>query len=184
MIGAYRRILDSLLSDTPGNSLTHEVLVTFMWEVMAIVNARPLVPVSSDPSNPFVLSPSVLITQKTDTDVKPFKNIDQTDMYKHQWKRVQILAENFWKRWPKEYIQTLQKRRKWEKDIRNLEDGDVVLMKDNNFPRNNWPLGVIVNAKSDDDRVCKAKVRVIRDGTAKEFIRPISELIYLFSNSD
>ncbi|XP_059840948.1 uncharacterized protein LOC132402218 [Hypanus sabinus] len=44
--------------------LTHEVLCTLMAEVTAIINARPLLPVSSDPKNPFILSPSMLLTQK------------------------------------------------------------------------------------------------------------------------
>lgn len=185
MIGVSRRILDSLLTDLPGNALTHEVLVTFMCEVMAIVNARPLIPVSSDPDNPLVLSPSVILTQKTKSDVQTFNHINQSDMYKAQWKRVQTLAENFWKRWSREFLQTLQKRRKWERDVRNLQDGDVILMKDSNLPRNEWPLGLVVRAiKSDDGFVRKACVRILRDGTPKEFIRPISELVYLFSNSD
>lgn len=55
MIGVARRILDALLLKTKTLHLTHEVLVTLMSEVMAIMNARPLVPVSSDPDVPTVL---------------------------------------------------------------------------------------------------------------------------------
>lgn len=51
MIGVVRRILDSML--------THDVLTTFTAEVSAMVNSRPLVPVSSDPENPTVLSPTM-----------------------------------------------------------------------------------------------------------------------------
>lgn len=43
MIGVARRILDALLLKTKTFQLTHEVLVTLMSEVMAIMNARPLV---------------------------------------------------------------------------------------------------------------------------------------------
>ncbi|KAI4872908.1 hypothetical protein NFI96_015842 [Prochilodus magdalenae] len=47
MIGVARRILDALLLlKKKALHLTHEVLVTLMSEVMAIMNARPLVPVS------------------------------------------------------------------------------------------------------------------------------------------
>ncbi len=34
--------------------LTHEVLITFMAEVSAIVNARPLIPVSTNPEAPLI----------------------------------------------------------------------------------------------------------------------------------
>ncbi|XP_048770227.2 uncharacterized protein LOC125676398 [Ostrea edulis] len=110
IIGVSRRMLDSLLSDTPGNSLTRKVLVTFMCEVMAIVNARSLVPVSNDPDNPLVLSPSVMVTQMTKSYAQTFNQINQSDVYKAQWTRVQTLTETFWKRWSREFLQTLQKQ--------------------------------------------------------------------------
>jgi hypothetical protein len=52
MIGMVRRILDSMLLGSTGDTLTHDVLNTFMAEVCAIVNSRPLVPVSTDPESP------------------------------------------------------------------------------------------------------------------------------------
>lgn len=42
MIGIVRRILDSMLMGAAGKNLTHKVLATFMVEVCAIVNSRPL----------------------------------------------------------------------------------------------------------------------------------------------
>ncbi|VDI29234.1 Hypothetical predicted protein [Mytilus galloprovincialis] len=66
MIGITRRILDSMLLNAAGRSLTHDVLNTLMAEVSAIVNSRPLVPVSTDPENPLILTPAMLLTQKTD----------------------------------------------------------------------------------------------------------------------
>ena len=62
MIGTTRRIFEALLLDVRG--LTHEVLITLMVEASAIINARPIVPVSNDPQNPEVLSPSNLLTYK------------------------------------------------------------------------------------------------------------------------
>jgi hypothetical protein len=47
MIGMVRTILDSMLLGSTGDTLTHDVLNTFMAEVCAIVNSRPLVPVST-----------------------------------------------------------------------------------------------------------------------------------------
>ena len=65
MIGTTRNILDSMLLEHKGPKLTHEVLTTLMAEISSIINARPLVPVSTDPESPFIMSPSVLLTQKT-----------------------------------------------------------------------------------------------------------------------
>lgn len=64
MIGIARRILDSMLQDSKNVQITHELLSTFMAEVCAIMNARPLVPVSSDPESPLILTPAMLLTMK------------------------------------------------------------------------------------------------------------------------
>ncbi len=59
-----RRILDCMLLERKSLHLTHEVLVTLMAEVSAIMNARPLVPVSSDPEAPSILTLAILLTLK------------------------------------------------------------------------------------------------------------------------
>lgn len=62
MIGISRRILNSMLMQTSPSRLTHEVFSTLMAEVMAIINARLLVAISSDPDSPFLLTPASLLT--------------------------------------------------------------------------------------------------------------------------
>ena len=62
---------------------THQVLVTFMAEVCATVNARPLVPVFTDPENPQILSPAMLLTQEM-TEVVHLDNINEKDLYRVQ----------------------------------------------------------------------------------------------------
>ncbi|XP_076832060.1 uncharacterized protein LOC143477359 [Brachyhypopomus gauderio] len=180
MIGVARRILDALLLKTKTLHLTHEVLVTLMSEVMAIMNARPLVPVSSDPDMPTVLSPAMLLTQKIDPVSPPPGEYNLKDLYSKQWKQVQALADAFWKRWRQEYLTSLQPRRKWHVDKPNLSEGDVVLLKDTQVKRNEWPVGVVVNAiPSKDSKVRKVDIRVVRQGNQKVYSRPVSEVILL-----
>ena len=95
MIGVTRRILDSMLLDCKRVALTHEVLVTFMAEARAIINSRPLTPVSSDPECTEILTPSTLLTQKTDSGLQPLTEFDPKNMYRAQWQRVQTLADIF-----------------------------------------------------------------------------------------
>ena len=120
MIGVVRNIMTTLLIDHHPKILTHEVLVTFFAEVCKIVNSRPLVPVSSDPNSPFVLSPSILLTQKVDIPLTLPTEIDIKEVYRSQWKYVHSLAEEFWKRWKKEYLSSLQPRRKWVNSSPNI----------------------------------------------------------------
>ncbi|XP_065921918.1 uncharacterized protein [Magallana gigas] len=143
LIGVTRRVLDSMLLEIPPGSLTHEILTTFLAEASAIVNSRPLVPVSTDPEDPLPLSPSLILTHKPDNTVD-YIPTDGKDLLRSQWRRVQHLADTFWKRWRTQYLQTLQNYRKWKQEKRNLVIGDVILLKDNSVTRNSWPLGRVV----------------------------------------
>ncbi len=180
MINTARRILDALLLKNSLSRLTHEVLTTLMSEVMAIMNARPLLPISSDPDTLEVLSPSMLLTQKASTVPAPLGDFDMKDLYKKEWRQVQCLADAFWKAWRRDYLATLQIRRKWTEEKRNLQEGDVVLLKDSNVKRNEWPIGLIVKTiPSSDNRVRKVEVKIIKEGSAKVYLRPISEVVLL-----
>ncbi|XP_061886479.1 uncharacterized protein LOC133637538 [Entelurus aequoreus] len=182
MIGLARRILDNMLLQAGRAQLTHEILTTFLAEVTAIMNARPLIPVSSDPEHPFILSPAMLLTQKTHAVPPICDNIDQKEMLKSHWKRVQFLADNFWSRWQKEYLSSLQSRQKWHHKRTDIKEGDVVLLKDEQTRRNEWPMGVIAKTvPSVDGTVRKVEVRVANQGTVKTYFRPISELVFLLS---
>ncbi len=151
-----------------------------MSEVMAIMNARPLLPISSDPDTLEVLSPSMLLTQKASTVPAPLGDFDMKDLYKKEWRQVQCLADAFWKAWRRDYLATLQVRRKWTEEKRNLQEGDVVLLKDSNVKRNEWPIGLIVKTiPSSDNRVRKVELKIIKEGSAKVYLRPTSEVVLL-----
>lgn len=83
MIGIASRILDSmLLKELKKNLTTQDMLNTLMAEYIAIMNSRPIVLFSTDPSQPSVLSPYMLLTQKTELDVGPFELSPTKDMIK------------------------------------------------------------------------------------------------------
>jgi len=132
--------------------------------------------VSTDPDNPSVLTAAMILTQKMTPG-----DFDHKDLHKNQWKQVQCLTESFWKRWRQEYLVTLQKCHKWTDDKPTIQVDDVVLMKDTQAKRHNWPVGIVVKTlPSKDNKVCEVEVKVVRQGT-KTYIRPISELVFLMS---
>lgn len=179
MIGVTRRILDSMLLQDKRTRLTHDVLSTLMAEVSAIVNARPLVPISSDSAAPFLLSPAMLLTQKQSLAAPP-GDFTGKDLLKYQWRQVQALANEFWSRWRNEYISTLHSRRKWHRTHRNLQTGDIVLLKQSQAPRNQWPMAMVTSTfPGTDGRVRKVEVRTSSQGTPKTYLRPVSDVIIL-----
>ncbi|XP_032426233.1 uncharacterized protein LOC116724575 [Xiphophorus hellerii] len=182
LIGIARRILDSMFLQVGTSSLTHEVLTTLMAEVVAIINSRPLLPVSTDPSDPVILTPATLLTQKTGVPSVPPADPNVKDLCKQQWRQVQHLAQTFWSKWRRQYLSTLQPRRKWHDTQTNLETGSIVLLRDQQLKRNEWPLGIITQVlPSQDNKVRKAEVKVSRQDGTKVFLRPVTELILLLS---
>ena len=180
MIGIARRILNAMLAELPTRHLTHDVLSTLMAEITAIINNRPLVPVSSDPTVPEILTPATILSMKTTPTVAPPGSFNQRDLYASQWRQVQHLANTFWSRWKKEFLPLLQPRRKWQKKSPNIKEGDLVLMRDQQVPRNKWPLARVTKAiKSKDAKVRKVQVEVAKEDCKKRYLRPVTEVIVL-----
>lgn len=180
MIGTARRILDSMLLQAGRSKVTHEVLCTFMAEVTAIINSRPLIPVSSDSEAPLILTPAMLLTQKSGTPPAPPADSSEASLLRHQWKRVQALAETFWARWRREYLSVLQARQKWHAKKPNLKEGDIVLLKDKQARRNEWSIGRVEKTfPSEDGLVRKVDVKVASHHPPKTYLRPVSDVVLL-----
>ena len=180
MIGIARRILDSMLSELVSKQLTHEVLSTLMAEVTAIVNDKPLIPVSNDPEAPEILTPSTLLTQKSSALTAPFGQFTFKDLHNAQWRQVQYLANVFWARWRKEFLPLLQPRRKWQSEQPNLQEGDLVLLRSKEVARNRWPLARVMKAQeSADGKVRKVELLTAKDGVKHMYSRPVNEVVLL-----
>lgn len=178
LIGLSRRILDAILLKD-NIQLTHDVLCTLMMEAAAVINARPLVPVSNDPESPSILSPTMILTQKVGVS-PPQGEFTSKDLYTKQWRQVQNLADEFWRRWRQEYLPTLQNRRKWTETKRDLKVGDIVLLKDCQAVRNKWPMAKITAVfPGRDGRVREVQLKTSDQGSLKTFQRPITEVVLL-----
>ena len=163
-------------------SLNNEAFLTLLTEIEAIINSRPLtVDTLSDGVSELPLSPINLLTMKSRVVLPPPGNYSQNDLYsRKRWRRVQHIANEFWDRWKKEYLQTLQQRTKWKQKARNFTIGDVVLLKETNF-RNDWKLARVVDVNKDDTntvRSCKVKTSI------GIFTRPIHKLVLLMESED
>lgn len=117
--------------------LDDERLQTFLCEVEAIINGRPIARVSNDLNDSEELTPNHSLLLKKEP-VLPQGVFQKENLYaRRRWKQVQYLSDIFWKRWTKEYLPLLQERQKWFVR-RNLKPGDVVLIVDDSAPRNSW----------------------------------------------
>jgi len=99
----------------------------------AIMNSRPLAPISDDPHDLRALSPSNLLLVRPAVPLPPGV-FTEKDLLRRKWRQVQHLADNFWKRFLQEYLPLLQKRQKWLRPQPNVRQGDFVLIHEENVP--------------------------------------------------
>ena len=158
--------------------LTFEEFRTLLCDVEAIMNFRPLVPVSDDPNDLTALTPNMIVTAKSfrPFPLAPPKKMKSSDMRIHphdRWVYVQALAATFWERWSKEYVTTLQAREKWATERPELEEGELVLVTDENKPPLKWALGRVEKIFTGNDSVGRAVLVKTEIGSYK---RPANKL--------
>ena len=188
-IQTIRKVLAGILLEQ-GHCLSSESLSTFLLEACAIVNSRPLSVVNIQDQTLEPLTPNHLLSQKSRVIVSPPGNFVRQDLYlvKH-WRRVQHLANVFWKRWRSEYLSQINRRPKWTDSSENISHNDIVLIVDENLPRSSWRLArVIETYASKDNLVRSVRLKVAtkqQDNkghwniTTSFLVRPISKLILL-----
>lgn len=107
------KVLDAMLLKIGRSQLMHKLLVTLMAEVTEIVKSHPIATIPSDPDEPQPLTPTMLLTMKTPPLAPTPGQFVCQDLYvQNWWRKTQYLANQFWVRWRKEYLQNLQKRPK------------------------------------------------------------------------
>lgn len=179
-IRTIRSVLTSILEES-ARQLDCSSLRTFLYEVMAVVNSRPLsTDHLNDSSSPEPLTPNHILTMKSTILAPPPGKFIKEDIYlRKRWRRVQLLANNFWTRWKKEYLLNLQHRQKWTKTNRNAKVDDVVLLQDEASPRNQWKMAKVIEVyPGKDGRVRRLKL-LVSDSTLDGKGRRVSKPVHL-----
>ena len=172
LVKLVKRTLYRTLSDA---SLSDEELQTACCQAEALINSRPLTPLSSDSKDSPPLTPAHFLIGNVRTELDPIADGTESTEQK-RWRRLQQVSLAFWGRWIKEYLPLLQPRNKWTEVRPDLQEGDVVLVQNPAAPRGEWPLGRVTRTfKGEDDRV--RVVEVLTKG--KLMKRPVVKLVKL-----
>ncbi|CAH8656984.1 unnamed protein product [Dicrocoelium dendriticum] len=174
--GAWERLIRSIrtiLRVILGNRLVNdEILQTTLVEVERILNQRPLVPNPGHPDEFGAISPSQLLTLTADRALDP-EQARIPHRLTRQWRQVQQLSDEFWKRWLTCYLPILQFRQKWHTKRRSLRRGDLVLIADVRTPRGLWPKGIIEEAKAGRDGLVREVLIRTNKGTLRRDVRQV-----------
>ena len=118
------RTVKSHLKKVLGNqTITQDELETVLPEIEYVVNTRPLTTVTDAP-----------------TDIRPLTPADLVTLTQQLHK--------FWKWWSNSYLKGLPRMVPTFKEKGNLLLGSVVLIKEDNLPRLQWPLARIIDLYS------------------------------------
>ena len=161
-----RRILGDI-------KMTYEELSTLLTQIEACLNSRPLAPLSNDDNDIQALTPGHFLIGR------PLQALpDRADAAKplsllRRWQLCQNLLNHFWKRWSTEYVTHLGRFTKWSKPTRNLQVGDLVVLREDTPIATKWPLARVTQIYSGKDNL--VRVATIKTATGT-YTRPVTKL--------
>ncbi|KAJ2949320.1 hypothetical protein O0L34_g6273 [Tuta absoluta] len=155
--------------------LTFEEISTLFAQVEAILNSRPLCPLSSSPNDLLFLSPGHFIIGRPLTAL-PSPELQKenkcTKLSPNRYLRLEQIRLHFWQRWQKEYICELQQRLKWKTSTAKLNVGDLVLLQEDNTPPLQWRLGRVTTLFPGQDGIARvADVKTLRGSVRRPLVR-------------
>lgn len=156
-----------------GNArLTREEFETVLTQIEAVLNSRPLSPLSSDSNDFLPLTPAHFLIGRplTAPICENLTTIEPARLGRYD--RVEQLRQHFWQRWSKEYVSELQTRTKWKVNSEDITPDSLVLIKEENVPPLKWKLGRVTQVFPGADGISRvAEIRtahgIIRRSFAK-----------------
>lgn len=157
--------------------LTFEELATLFSQIEAILNSRPLSPLSSCPNDYHSLTPGHFLIGR------PLTSLPTTDLQTknytrlNRYQRLEHIRQHFWNRWQAEYIAELQQKNKWRTHGSPLQIGDLVLLKEDNSPPMHWKLGRVTATFPGKDGIARVAEVKTTMGTFRRGVRYLCPLL-------
>lgn len=161
--------------------LTFEEMTTVLYEIEAILNSRPLTPLSEDPNDLACLTPGHFLVG-TPLNSFPYENLANINENRLlRWQQVEQIRQDFWHRWSTEYLQSLQERIKWKDNKgQQLKQNQLVLLKQQGLAPLQRLLGRVEKTHPGPD----GHVRTATVKTASgSFVRPLTKIAILPINN-
>lgn len=181
MGGSWERLVGSvkkiLLETMPTRTPSDELLRCVLTVAENVVNSRPLTYIPVEAENTEALTPNHFLIGSSNGTQPPGEFTNRDLIGRKDWRIAQTLINSFWKRWVREYLPTLTRRSKWHQKAKPIQKGDIVIIVDENSPRNCWPKGVIVDTKPGKDG--QVRQATVRTSEGNIYTRPAVKLAVL-----
>ena len=124
--------------------INDEELMTTIIGAERLINSRPLTYQSACHIGDVPLTQNHFLHGQIGGTFAP-TSVDETQVSPtKRWRRVKELTRHFWHRWLWEWLPGLSARKKWHRERRNIQMGEVVLIISPDTPRGSWPMGRVV----------------------------------------
>lgn len=162
-----------LLRAVGDKALTFEELTTVFCKIEAVMNSRPLCPLSNNPDEFETLSPGHFLIGQSLVAV-PEYSLEEVAMNRlSRWQCMQKISQTFWKKWSDDYLHTLQQRAKWFTSPPNIKIDDLVLIKSDLTRPLNWVRARVERLHEGPDKI----IRVVTLRTQKGIVkRPVNKV--------
>ena len=140
MIKSVKKGIKVVIGD---HILSFPELQAVLFEIANLVNERPIGILNSQIDNISYLCPNDLLLGRASNRV-PSGPFNDKCSPKRRYLFIQLLVNNYWKKWMREYFSSLLIRQKWHTQKRNVQVKDIVLIRDLNVVRGEWRLGEVV----------------------------------------
>lgn len=176
--GAHESLIKSakraIYATVKNADISDEELHSALVGAEGMLNSRPLTYISASPKDLVPLTPNHFLHGSMGGQFASVEVIDGTKSnMRKRWRRVQELMRHFWHRWLKEWLPSLNRRKKWTEKKPDLQVNDMVLTIEKDTVRGQWPLGRIIEVYPGKD----GHVRVVKVRTRKgDLIRNITKV--------
>ena len=143
---------------------TFEELATLLARIEECLNSRPLSPSSENPQDLNPLTPGRFLIGS------PLLSLAEPDLSNENKKWLKIQHHQFCKRWEDEYLKELHNRYKWKNPKRPVEVNDIVVIKPDNLPSNEWLLGRVIKTHPGSEGLPRVVVLWTSTGTLHTYI--------------
>ena len=159
--------------------LTYLEMQTLLTDIEAQLNSRPLTSVSADKDDLSPITPGHLMIGRSLQVLPDASLATHTSVsVSKRWAYHQHLSRVFWNRWTTEYLTELNQLRKWTEVRDNLQEGDVVLVAEDNTRKLDWKLGKVEEVYPGRDGLVRSVLVRTKSGLMR---RPVQRLRLLES---
>lgn len=173
---AVRSAKNHLLKVIGENVVSSEDFSTLLTQVEACLNSRPLVPMSDDPDDLRPLTPAHFLVGSSLQALPDNELLDIPSNRLNKFQLIQQRLQHFWNRWRREYLSQLQARAKRWKPAIAIEEGKLIVIKDENVSPIRWKMGRIIKLHPGEDGV--TRVVTVKTATG-ELKRPVEKICIL-----